>query len=606
FFQIRGIGERSQYEGAPNPSVGFIVDDIDFSGVGGIATLFDIDRIEVLRGPQGTRYGANALAGLIYLRSTDPSHDYSAKAQLLMGSDGARGAGLAVGNGLTETAAFRASFYQYQSNGFRENAFLGRDDTNERDEAALRFKLRWQPTERLTVDWTQMYVDLDNGYDAWAIDNSLTTQSDKPGRDEQTSHATAIRVTWDGSKDWQLTSITTHARSDIFYSFDGDWGNPAFWGANGPYDFTSATQRDRSTWSQEIRVVSTPEGALWDGKADWLFGVYALRLEEDNDQTDMFNGSVYTQLASQYDATNLAIFGQLDFALSAADTLSVGVRVERRDAEYQDTETPRLTPSETMVGGHLTWSHLLDKHHSAYLTVARGYKAGGFNLGAQIPDDRRQFDAEHLWNIEGGLRGYWLSGKLRAQISAFYMARKDQQVKTSFQDNPNDPLSFTFYTDNAAQGQNYGLEFESHWRINDHWQVTGNLGLLRTNIEDYVVGTRQLDGREQAYAPKYNFAVGVRYEQGNGWYAQTDVTGQDGYYYSDSHDHRAKPYVLTNVKLGYTQDWWEIYLWGRNIFDKKYTVRGFFFANEPPDWIDKLYTQQGDPAQWGVTFRVVY
>ena len=72
YFQMRGIGETEQYQGAPNPSVGFLIDDIDFSGVGMPATLFDLDRVEVLRGPSGTVYGANALAGLISVRSRDP------------------------------------------------------------------------------------------------------------------------------------------------------------------------------------------------------------------------------------------------------------------------------------------------------------------------------------------------------------------------------------------------------------------------------------------------------------------------------------------------------------------------------------------------------
>ncbi len=82
YFQIRGIGELQQYQGAPNPSVGFLIDDIDFSGLGSAATLFDVDHIEVLRGPQGTLYGANALAGLIYVKSADPSDTFGGRAEV--------------------------------------------------------------------------------------------------------------------------------------------------------------------------------------------------------------------------------------------------------------------------------------------------------------------------------------------------------------------------------------------------------------------------------------------------------------------------------------------------------------------------------------------
>ena len=90
FLQIRGIGEREQYQGAPNPSVGFIVDDIDFSGIGMVATLFDVEQIEVLRGPQGTRYGANALAGLVNLTTRAPGDEFEMRAKVDLGWDRAR------------------------------------------------------------------------------------------------------------------------------------------------------------------------------------------------------------------------------------------------------------------------------------------------------------------------------------------------------------------------------------------------------------------------------------------------------------------------------------------------------------------------------------
>ena len=106
YFQLRGVGELEQYDGAPNPSIGFIVDDIDFSGLGSIATLFDIDRVEVLRGPQGTRYGANALGGLVYMRSQAPPADLAAR---LRGDDrqrrdAARSAPPSAGRSATRSA----------------------------------------------------------------------------------------------------------------------------------------------------------------------------------------------------------------------------------------------------------------------------------------------------------------------------------------------------------------------------------------------------------------------------------------------------------------------------------------------------------------------
>jgi len=141
YFQIRGIGELQQYQGAPNPSVGFLIDDIDFSGLGSAATLFDVDHIEVLRGPQGTLYGANALAGLIYVKSTDPSDTFGGRAEVDAGDYNERSYGAVLTGPVSALdSAFRVAVQQYTSDGFYHNAYLGRSNTDNRDELTMRGK----------------------------------------------------------------------------------------------------------------------------------------------------------------------------------------------------------------------------------------------------------------------------------------------------------------------------------------------------------------------------------------------------------------------------------------------------------------------------------
>src|ERR1700722_12218697 len=116
FFLMRGIGEVEQYQGAPNPSVGFLIDDIDFSGIGSPATLFDTKQVEVLRGPQGTVYGANALAGLLSVRTEDPSPDFSLHGEATIADFGTRAAGLAVSDSFDDSqAGWRVAAQQYRS-----------------------------------------------------------------------------------------------------------------------------------------------------------------------------------------------------------------------------------------------------------------------------------------------------------------------------------------------------------------------------------------------------------------------------------------------------------------------------------------------------------
>ena len=613
YFQIRGVGELEQYEGAPNPSVGFLVDDIDYSGIGTIATLFDIQQIEVLRGPQGSRYGANALAGLVYVQSADPTDEFSGLVRVEAGQDDLVGGGIAFGGPLGTGSGYRLSVQHHESNGFRDNPFLGRADTNGRNETTLRGKLVFEPNDDWFVRFTAMYADIDDGYDAFAIDNSLTVLSDKPGEDAQESFGASIRADWSGAATFVLTSITTAADSDIGFSFDADWGNPDSW-LPFTYDFIVDNDRGRRTLSQEIRLSSTDAGRLFGDAADWLVGIYAMQLEDDLDaitqgilvDPDPINGYTFTvddRFSGEYEAVNAAVFGQLDLDVGDASRLGFGLRVERRSTDYSNSTGLTFDPGETMVGGELTFTHELSDLTTTYLSLARGFKAGGFNPGFGVPDDRREFDTEYLWNIEAGIKSSWLDGSLSVNAAIFYSDRRDQQIRTSFQLVPNDPASFVFFTDNANEGRMAGLEADLRWIPGDAWELYATIGLLDTEITEFGTPEVDLDGRDQAHAPAYTLALGGVYRHVNGLFARLDLYARDEFFFDYSHHQQSTAYELVNVRAGYEAERWSAQLWLRNALDESYAVRGFFFGNEPPAFPDTLYIRQGDPRQLGASLE---
>ena len=641
YFQLRGVGEREQYEGAPNPSVGFIVDDIDMSGVAGVSSLFDIEQVDILRGPQSTRYGSSAMAGLVFMKSADPSPEPQARLELTAGNDDTLAAGGALGGPLGEALAGRISVHYYESNGFRDNGSLDRDDSNGREELTSRGKLRWTFAQDWELLLSGLYADFNNGYDAWVIDNGSTVYSDKPGRDSQETAAGSLKITGPLNDAVELVSITGYATSEIVFSFDGDWGSDPFWNPR-IYDYSYLNPRDRDSFSQEIRLISSPDGRLFNDTTDWLVGVYWQQLEEDNriDSTGVYDDSAAEafcppppdpfacitdrQISSNYTADSIAAFGSLDAALSDRLALSIGLRYEYWDAEYSDqwqdnstfppvAATNDFDPDENMVGGHLALSYNWSEQLRGYARIARGFKAGGFNPslaalsgqpGAQIGPELIPYEPEYLWNYEAGLKSLWLDGKLSFDLSVFYMDRDDAQLSQSDQLVALDPNSFVFVTSNG-EAHAYGLETSALWQLNDRWSLHGSLGLLQTEIDAYEVrpDTR---GRDLAHAPPYTLNVGTTWSSPGGWYARLDINAVGSYYFDVSHDQKSGSYELVNLKIGKQWDQWSVYLWGRNIFDESYAARGFYFGNEPPLFAETLYTKFGDPRHYGITLGFHY
>ena len=642
YFQLRGIGELEQYEGAPNPSVGYIIDDIDLSGVGGISSTFDLQRVEVLRGPQATRFGASALAGMIYVQSVDPAEETAVAAEVLAGNDDTFAAGVAAGGGITGSLSGHFSLHHYRSNGFYDNAWLGIDDSNERDEWTGRGKLLWDLGKGWQAKLSVLYANFDNGYDAWSPENGRETFSNNPGRDEQKTLGSSLKVTGPVNASVDFVSITGFARSDVLFSFDGEWGNEDYWSPYG-YDYVYSDQRDRNSLSQEFRLMSSPGGRIFDDRTDWVLGVYFQGLEETDDivSRGLYDDSADapwswctpclddTNLKSDYDSHNFSLFGRLDSDLTDRLQLNTGLRFERWKADYKDVFTDYIYgepgqpvqhdfhPEENLWGGDLGLDYQLDGRARLYGLVSRGYKAGGFNPSlarALVPGTALgvadiAYDPETLTNFEAGLKGLWLGGKLSAELAVFYMDRKDMQVRSSaqFTDNPND---FVFITSNA-RGHSYGLEASLAWQVSDTWQLHGSLGLLQSEIDEYGL-EREADiggdliGREFAHAPPYTLNLGASYATARGWVARVDFNAVGSYYFDYSHDEKSGSFQTVDLKAGKQWNNWSVYGWVRNLFDETYYTRGFSFGLEPP-WFERtLYTRLGDPRHYGVTVSYRY
>lgn len=609
YFQIRGTGELEQYEGAPNPSVGFIVDDVDVSGLGGIATGFDVERIEVLRGPQGTRFGANALAGLIHVTTGEPSAEPElGVTATVAGEDTAALGGVAGGAvpGSGETLTWRVAVQRYASDGFRRNVFLGRDDTADRDELTARAKLRWAPGSRGSLQLTLLHADLDNGYDDFAIDNSLRTQADEPGEDSQRTTAAALRASIALGDVAELVSITGLASTDVTYGFDADWGNDAFW-APFVYAFSQRFDRQRDTVNQELRLVSAPGGQI--AGSDWVLGAYLLDLDERNRRRDLGVCDAITcgedlvldvAAASDYGATSVAVFGELSRPLGATTTLAAGLRWETRGADYADNDGNAFSPRDRMLGGDLRLTRALRPGAQLWGRIARGYKAGGFNPQAHL-----EFDPEFLWNYELGLRLAPVAGQWAGSVSVFTQDRDDLQIKVPVQLTPGDPTTFFFLTDNADRGRTRGLELEATWQPVPALTLGAALGLLATKIERFAARP-ELEGRALAHAPDYNFALQAEWRTARGFFARADYAGRGDFHVDycqeeDCNDPRTGDYRLLNLRAG--RDWgaWSVTGWVQNLLDENYAVRGFYFGNEPPDFAPRLYIRRGDPRQAGIT-----
>ena len=345
------------------------------------------------------------------------------------------------------------------------------------------------------------------------------------------------------------------------------------------------------------------------GRAAWVAGLYALRATETNDQLDMYNGAIAAQLASRYESTNLAAYARgrhRTHRRRQAFHRRAGRASRRRLRRTPPTNA--FDPAETMIGGHVSLElHAAESGGVWYAHAGARLQGGRIQHRNCVPADRRTFGAEYLWNLETGVKTL-LGGRTRvdARRRCSTCAARDQQVSTSFQLEPGDPLTFVFFTDNAARGENYGLESSLSWRRGRGLEFGGSARRARDALYRLPVRRKSRSRRPRAGACA---AVPVG---AHGAVSPSRRACSRGSTPSGSTISTSIPATMSarrrarssTSSSGSSASAGPPISGLATCSTRYYAVRGFFFGNEPPDFSTaKRYMQPGDPRQVGVTFN---
>jgi iron complex outermembrane recepter protein len=626
-FSIRGV-TQNDFAASQEAPVAVYVDEgyVSLNSITSFS-LFDLERVEVLRGPQGTLFGRNATGGLVHYITNKPSSTADGYVDLQLGEQGRTRLEGAIGGGLSETVSGRLAGIYDENDGLLEND-IG-PNTMRRDNYAVRGQLLFEPSSDLKVLLKAQYGEEDaarGGYTHQvALDGDFVSDPDATDffgyRDADgdpftisqdfdgysTSEVTELvgRVDWTRG-DYTLTSLTN------FQDITDTYGEDADVSPNDVYNYEQAN--DVTQWSQEFRLAWETE------RTRNIIGLYYLNIDGDygTRQTgDAFFGTGVGYPAGtaelvdgQQETETWAVFGQTDISLAELWTLTVGARFndDSKDFQYESTDIYFLqggdfsfsdSLSETDWSGKLQVSYRPKDAWLFYAGVGRGIKSGGFNLPLfPIAASDFRYDGETLIAYEVGMKSD-LTDKLRFNASVFYYDYSDYQAY-SF-----DGFATFLFNANA---ESTGAEFELQANPIDGLDIMLGLALLDAEVTD-VPGTISATGKETpALSPDVSFNGLVRYEWPalSGFLAvQADYGWQDDQNFNLIYTPvvREAAYGVTNARLTYTSEdhAWTASVWVKNLTDEKYRMYSF----DTTAFFGAIENVPG-PQRWfggGVTYR---
>ncbi len=603
---IRGVGSRINA-----PSVGLYVDDIpyfeksvyDFD-------LINIERIEVLRGPQGTLYGRNTMGGLIKVYSPSPFSGQEGIMELTGGSSGFLNTTLSHNFTFSDktSATFSAGFKRHD--GYFENAYTG-VNADEHLSSGGRVRLASQVTSSLLLEFVSHYEYLDQGGYPYAVYDMETGSSPGVNYNQPSSYSRHI-LSNALVANYQLNR--TSVRSVTAYQYFSD--KQAI-----DQDFT-ALDLVFATQEQLQHMVSQELTIRGDNSSDysWVTGIFGF-IQTLGNELDIEFGqdAVNMQLVpvplsriqgSDIRTMAMAVFHQsgLDDFLFPGLTLKAGLRLDYEKSEldhvsYMEAEM-QMPPPESFASD-LSFIKLLPRvglvynlseGSGAFATLTRGYKTGGFNVVFEREEDR-SFKPEHSWNYEFGIKGNVFGSRLNYQASLFYIDWKDQQIYQMLPSGQGSMLS------NAGSSVSKGFELEAHAIPFANWQVRASYGYTHARFTDNMPDQQtDLSGNFIPYVPRHTLHTDFRYRLETGFERMKEVIfslavhGVGRHYWDQENTFYQSWYSRIDGGIDLDFGQFKIDLWARNINSADY--HAFSFSA-----LGNYYVQKGRPFTFGLTVR---
>lgn len=601
---IRSIGTDIINVGT-DPSVAVHVDGLyQTRATASMQDLFDIERVEVVKGPQGTLYGRNATGGAINIITNEPTNELKTDIDLLVGNySKVRARGMINLPVAGERVAFRASAFMAKRDGFTEDVQRNQDMDDE-DASAVRAKLRMELTEdlRLTLGADHRIerstrnlapkVNPNLPSPARDLFGAVISPEPRTVRYNNDLFTNLDHTTVDAHLEWQLGDVIfksisgyTDARNDVELDIDAT-----------EVDFTWDTENEGvSAFSQEFQLASTS-----DTDFEWIVGAFYLH-ERAKQQFHVF----FTPLGADIDypvvnrVDAYALFGQGSYKATEKLRLTAGLRYsrEKKDAVFRSVVTDPFGALTGAPGGGVfvsqsaptdTWKawtpkfgvdYFLNPDVMLYVSATRGFKSGGFNLlGAG-----ERFEPEFIWNYEAGFKSTLLERRLRLNVAAFYYDYADLQVNRF---NPATGGASTTVT-NAASAEVKGIEAEMQALLAKGLELDLGLALLDSKYKDFLSANpdaanpfvdQDLSGNTLPRSPKVSLSAGLQYAYSAAGRGTITLRGE-GRHQShiwfdqfNSENVEEDSYTLVNGFVTYEtdDDRWRIQVYGRNLTDRLY------------------------------------